>query len=427
MKDLRFFATKRQLELLDAVEKYGNQRAAAAELGISRGTIGHALASLSRKAANGAAVTSRAPGPMSEDQKKYRGDWTAKDCVDELVRIAKIDETKVITRNYFRVHSEISESTWNRHFGTFLEFKRQANITLSRHAHGLERAIAKHASKDPQRRMNAEKAGWEDKYLRPSGKRFQTVLVCSDVHDIECDPFWRRCFVDTAKRVQPEKIVFNGDIFDLPEFGKYGVDPREWDVVGRIRWVHIFMADLREACPDAEFIFVEGNHEGRLLRHLSEATPALKAVLSDLHGFTVPKLLGLEDYHINYVARVDLAAFSERDLKQELAKNYHIMYDCFLTHHFPEGRNLGYPGVNGHHHKHIVWPMYSPVFGSTEWHQLGCGHRRAATYCAAEKWALGFILAHVDTKKKHTQFEYVEIRDHAMIGGRFYQRTPEEA
>ncbi|SAK98487.1 hypothetical protein AWB80_07533 [Caballeronia pedi] len=365
--------------------------------------------------------------PLSEDQRKYRPDWTAQDCINELVRVALIDETRSLTRNYFRVHSDISESTWNRHFGTFLEFKRQADIILSRHAHGIERAIAKHASKDVQRGMNEQKRGYEDKYLRPHGARFQTVLVASDIHDIECDPFWHRCFIDTARRVQPEKIVINGDALDLPEFGKYGVDPREWNVVGRIKWLHAFLEETRTAAPNAEVIYIEGNHEARLIRHLGEATPALKVVLSDLHGFTVPKLLGLDAYEVNYIARMDLTAFTERDIKKELAKNYHVMYDCLMAHHFPEGRRMGIPGFNGHHHSHIVWHDYSPMFGPFEWHQLGAGHIRAASYCAGERWGNGFLLAHVDTKSKRTQMEYVDTsHEHVMIGGRFYQRNAQE-
>lgn len=365
--------------------------------------------------------------PLSEDQRKFKADWTAQDCLAELVRIAKIDESRVVTRNYFRVHSDISESTWNRYFGTFLEFKRQAEIILSRHAHGLERNIAKHASKDKQRSMNEQKRGWEDRYGRPSGKRFQTCLVGSDIHDKLCDPFYRRLFIETARRVQPEKIVLNGDIFDLTEFGKYTLDPRKYDPIGSIRWVHLFLGDLREACPGTEIVFVEGNHEFRLMRHLTEATPALMTVLSDLHGFTVPKLLGLEKFEVNYVARMDLAAFNEADIKKELAKNYVLLWDSVLFHHFPDGRNMGYPGANGHHHKHLVWHSYSPTFGPYEWHQLGSGHIRQASYCAGEKWSQGFLLCHVDTHKKRTAFEYIDVtHDHTFIGGRFYQRAPDE-
>ena len=290
----------------------------------------------------------------------------------------------------------------------------------------LELQVAKHAGADNYREMNIEKAGWDEKYLRPHATRFQTILSGSDIHDIECDPFWRRLFIETARRVQPEKIILNGDIFDLPEFGKYPVDPRQWDVVGRIKWVHAFLADLRAAAPNAELVMTEGNHEFRLLRHLSEATPAMRVVLSDLHGFTVPKLLGLDAYEVNYISRTDLATFTERDIKQEVSKNYYVAYGSVLAHHFPEGRQMGFPGWNGHHHSHIVWPAYSPIFKSFEWHQLGCGHRRSADYCAGEKWSLGFILAHVDTETKVSALEYVPIQDHAVIGGKFYTRQADE-
>lgn len=361
--------------------------------------------------------------PMSEDQQKFRPEWTEEDCIAELRRIAEMDEDKVVTRNYFRVHSTISESTWNRYFGTFQEFKRQAGITLSRHAHALERSIAKHASKDVQRRMMIDKLGWEGTYAKPSGKRFQTALIGSDIHDIHCDPFYRHMFVDAARRAQPEKIVLDGDLFDLTEFAKFTQDPREYKPVKRIAWVHGFLSDLREAAPEAEITIVEGNHEFRLVRHLTEATPAMMTILSDLHGMTVPDLLGLSRFEVNYVARMDLAAFHEKDIRDEMRKNYVILWDSLLVHHFPDGRSMGYPGVNGHHHKHLVWSAYSPVFGPYEWHQLGAGHRREAHYCAAEKWSNGFVLAHVDTHKRLTQFEYIDCtHEHALMGGRWYAR-----
>jgi len=404
-------------DLQKAVKRHGgNVSAAARALGMAESTLRGRLKSAERGAV-----------PMSEDRSKVHADWTAEDCIAELRRIASIDETKVITRNYFRVNSKISESTWNRWFGTFEEYKRQAGITLSRHAHRLERSIAKHASVDAQRQMTAEKAKYEGKYLRPASGRWQTCLVASDIHDHLCDPFYRRLLIDTAKRVKPEKIVLNGDIFDLAEFGKYTQDPRLFAVVDRIKWVHALLADLRKAAPDAEIIFVEGNHEFRLLRHLTEATPALMTVLSDLHGMSVPSLLGLDKYEVNFVARMDLAAFNEADIKKELAKNYVILWDALLFHHFPDGRNMGFPGANGHHHKHLVWNHYSPQFGPYEWHQLGAGHIRQASYCAGEKWSNGFLLCHVDTHTKRTQFEYIDCsHGHAMIGGRFYERQDNE-
>lgn len=365
--------------------------------------------------------------PLSEDASKFMEDWGPEDCIAELRRIAELDDEMVVTRNHFRNHSHISESTWNRFFGTFEEFKRQAGLKLSRQQHGLERHIARHASVDHYRRLNVERRDWGDRYVRSSSDRFKTILACSDLHDVEIDPFYLRVLIDTARRVQPDVISFVGDIFDLAEFGKYSVDPREWDVVGKIRFAHehIFRP-LREACPDAQFDFIEGNHEARMLRQLADATPALRAVLSDLHGFTVGKLLGLEEFQINYIAKADLAAWTKREFEKELANNYKVYYDTVVCHHFPHARNMGLPGVNGHHHRHEVWGLHSPIFGPYEWHQMGAGHKRSASYCEGEKWHNGFTMINVDTQTKATNFDYVSVTDFAVSGGKWYYRNPTE-
>lgn len=48
---LREFASERQLQILEAVEKHGNQRAAAEALGVSRGTVSDSVCALQRRAA----------------------------------------------------------------------------------------------------------------------------------------------------------------------------------------------------------------------------------------------------------------------------------------------------------------------------------------------------------------------------------------
>jgi hypothetical protein len=189
--------------------------------------------------------------------------------------------------------------------------------------------------------------------------------------------------------------------------------------------MHAFCADIRSGW-DGQFDWIEGNHEFRLLRHLSDETPALKTVLHELHGMSIRQLLGLDRFEINYIAKADLAAWREKDIKGEIGKNYKVYDGAFLAHHFPEGRAMGLPGVNGHHHKHIVWPSFSPVFGAFEWHQMGCGHQRDASYCAGEKWHMGFMIAHTDTQTRQVVSEYVQVTDFACVGGKFYHREPGE-
>lgn len=365
--------------------------------------------------------------PLSQDESKRRT-ATRAECIAELRRIAELDTTRVVTRNQFRNESTLAESAWNAHYGTFVEFKRQAGIMLSRHAHRLERNIAKHASVDRLREMNVEKRQFEGKYARPRDGRFQTALVMSDLHDLHCDGFFRRVVLDVARRAAPEIVVLNGDIFDLPEFSKHTRDPRDWSPLDRVKWVWSFLADLRRAAPEAEIQFVEGNHEYRLLRHLAEQTPAMLVMLADLHGYTIPKLLGLDKYEVRFIARADMTAFNERDIQTQLWKNYTILWDgSLLFGHFPEMRRMGLPGASGHHHKHLVWTEYSPVHGPYEWHQIGAGHQREASYCNGEKWANGFLLAHCDTATKRTQFDYIDVSHAAaIVGGKWYQRGSDE-
>lgn len=600
----------------------------------------------------GVSLIKRSKNIIPESETIFREHYSRANCIDELVKLQKENDGVFITRNFYRYSTLTSDSTWNRYFGTFDEFKRQAGLTLSRAQQQLEKDIAKHASRDSYLDFNEERKEYEGKYLKPNNNRFKTLLIASDLHDIECDKFFLRTFLDVAKRVQPDVICIAGDLFDLPEFGKYLVDPREWNVVNRIKFVHEnILAPLRANAPNSQIDLIEGNHECvsldtevltsegwvkavdlrynsriasfstteekinfenpvamkaykfvesvhvvgtltneciskshrifldgklepvrnwidksfrqdrkklsmdlnypdaqisdedlkallteakhtedfsiltklskrqlkvveetltrryflqgdsyithgraraealqmsyvfngmpavvkfvsnswrvnvfrkkfnsfvevhradrqtviaiqtvdgtlitkrqgiinftgncRLIKHLAEATPALRAVLSDLHGFTVSKLLGLDKYEINYIAKADLKAWNKRDEEKELANNYKVYFDSFLVHHLPQARNMGMPGCHGHHHKHIVWSSFSPTFGTYEWHQLGCGHKRSASYCEGEKWGLGFGLVHIDTQTKTTNFEYIPVTDFAIAGGKWYQR-----
>jgi hypothetical protein len=353
---------------------------------------------------------------------------SAEACMKLLQDMAAAHPRKVISRNFFRVYSPIAESVWNAHFGTFHEFKRQAGIVLTRQQHKLEREIAKHASVDHYRQISIERANYGDLYRRPNGNRFKTAIFASDLHDKECDPFYLRVLVDTVRRVKPDVTGIVGDLFDLPEFGKYGVDPREWDVTGRIRFTHNkIIGPLREANPDGELDVIEGNHEARMLRHLADESPAMRVVLADLHGMTIRQLLGLDKFQVNYVAAADLAAYHERDLKDELRKNYRVYWNCLVAHHYPDARTWGLPGVNGHHHRYQVWPMFSALNGAYNWIQMGSGHKRDASYCMGDKWHTGFTIAHVDTQTRSTVFDYVMVGEtFAVSGGVFYQREPHE-
>lgn len=340
--------------------------------------------------------------------------------IEDLVRLSKEAEVPV-TRNMYRANGAYSEADIGKIFGTFQELRRQAGLLPSREQQKLANNLAKHNSLDKRRIFTGEKRKWAESYEKPDGKRFKTYMTCSDLHDIECDAFWRHVFVDSAKRIQPSIITINGDALDLPEFSKYTVDPRSWDVIGRIKWFHQFLQDLREACPDTQIDFIEGNHEHRLLKWLCEAAPALQTILSDLHGWTIPDLLGLTKYEVNYIAPADLSPNTKYEINSELGRNFKVYDDFLVKCHFPEAKRWNLPGLNGHHHKHVCQTFYSPVRGTFEWHQTGGGHVRQASYCNGEQWSTGFSIEHIDTEKQLVQFEYIDTtQQFCMVGGKFY-------
>ena len=344
----------------------------------------------------------------------------------DLVRVADEVGKQLITRSQYREYGEFSDWAIEKHFGNFRTARRAAGLEAPRGSQLDKNKLGRHVDLDAYRQFTIEKTDLADTYRRPNGKRFQTMLVASDIHDEMCDPFWRRVFMDTVKRVQPDKVVIGGDFYDLAEFGRYSVDPREWDVVSKLQWGHQFFAEVRRLAPEAEIVFIEGNHEHRLLRYLTDNAPALKTLLADLHGWTVPKLLGLDKYEIRYVARADLATMTVSNVTREVAKNYEVFYNCFLVDHFPSGKDKGLPGVNGHHHKHLVTSLYSHAYGSYEWHQLGSGHRRQAEYCAGEQWNMGFMTVDVDTENEIPLMNYHFVSDFANVHGKYYIRGDSE-
>lgn len=342
--------------------------------------------------------------------------------IRDIQRVSDLNEHGNVTRSSYREHGSYSSYEIEMAFGNFTEAKRQAGVMLTRPQAQLQGQIAKHVSFDEIRKLNIDRQDYGEMYLKPTGKRFQTILVASDLHDKDLDPFVRRVLVDTIARAQPDILALGGDVFDLPEFGKYSVDPREWDVVGRIKAVHDFLEEVREVAPDMQIDLIEGNHEYRLLRHMAEATPALRAVLSDLHGMTVGSLLGLDKFEVRYIARGDLAAWTKGNINAEIKKNYEVYFDSFIVDHFPDGIRRGLSGVNGHHHKFEARSFYSELRGPCNWFQLGCGHRRAAEYTHGAQWNMGFALVHVDTERHSLVMNYHPILDHAEVGGKFYFR-----
>lgn len=365
---------------------------------------------------------------LSEKSEKLNINATAEDCIMDLRLLQEENPDKEISRNFYRIMGSYSDSTYSKFFGTFTEFKRQAELRLTRHQHKLEIDIAKHASFDHYVKFfETEVMPYHNKYekkFKPG--HIKTLMICSDLHDLEIDKFTWLVFVDQARRVQPDIIIFNGDIFDLYEFSKYGQDPREIKIKERFDFVRNFIfKQIREVCPNAQIDFIMGNHEFRLLRHIADRSPNLRVLLSDVMDIGFAEIFGLDEFQINWISKIDFKAYTKADINKELKKNFKIYFDCYVVSHEPDQGLKGLSGTNGHHHTVAMQSNFDLMRGPVTWVQTPGMHQIHAEYIGgAVKWNLGFLFAYINTDLKQVvQYPVSTHEDWAFINGVYYKRT----
>lgn len=335
---------------------------------------------------------------------------------------------KPVTRDQFC--KLIPQSQIVKNFGSFNNLKTFVGDRPTRTAFREMRAFERHKSVENLTDFNKEKFSWSDCFIsKDDGTRFKNILAFCDMHDLRCDPFYYRMAIQAVKNGNPHIVVLNGDIIDLPEFSKYNTKLSEFRVRDRIKWLHTFLEDIRNAAPDCDIVYVEGNHEYRLIHHILERTPALEELI-DLCDFNIRKLLGLDKYRVRYYSRADIGTFTDADIRNELKKNHFIAWDNVVFYHYPEGRTrFGMPGVSGHHHKFQVWPMHNYTYGAFNWIQSGAGSLRHAdfsdnTFC----WQNGFVDIVLDTQnKRNLIMNYIDCTgEFCYMDGEYYARTEEE-
>lgn len=336
---------------------------------------------------------------------------------------------KSITRDFFRENTEIPDRIWIKHFGTFPEFKKQSGLLSTRMESRTLNKLAQGVERERMRDLGQERKEWSTAYPFFSGKRFQTFLVISDVHDEQCDPFFKRMTLQAAEDTRPDKVIFNGDLFDHYDISHYGKRYGQYDPVGAMKVVHDYVGQFRTILPNAEINLVEGNHEYRLIAHLTEKSPYVMDMLN-ASGIGVKEFLGLKEFGVNYYARADFANFTESDIRNQIARNYYQFEDFFLCHHFPQGKKFGMPGCSGHHHKLEVESLFNKTYGSYNWFQTGGGARRHVDYMntMGEFWNNGFMIVTVDTENvRNTMFNYVDCtHEHCVLNGVIYSRSEDE-
>lgn len=110
-----------------------------------------------------------------------------------------------------------------------------------------------------------------------------------------------------TKAAKPTKVVLVGDNLDLPEMGKYRLSPAyQQTTQATIDRATLLCAQLRHAAPDAEIVWLAGNHEERLPNYILDNAAAAFGLRK---GYTpeswpvmsVPYLCRFDEFGITYL------------------------------------------------------------------------------------------------------------------------------
>ena len=126
------------------------------------------------------------------------------------------------------------------------------------------------------------------------------------------DPVATDLFLRVVSAIQPDGLDALGDNTDLPDWSdKYLVTPEfYWTTQPTLNWLASYLFALRKHVgpgeSDAEFRYLEGNHEARMLRLLTRNMIAgwglrqANAPAGDHPVMSIPFLLGLDDMKISW-------------------------------------------------------------------------------------------------------------------------------
>jgi hypothetical protein len=366
-----------------------------------------------------------------------RGEVTRKEMIADLQRVSKVNVGlgPSPSRRRYRELGHFSEQMVIDIFGTHEEFKRASGLADSREtrAHTLLLAATNHAAQFREY-ADTHLLPWRGKYEKRLDGEL-TILVGSDFHSQYVDPFALACFLETAKEVQPDIIVLNGDVVEFSGAGRWSKRPglnltlqSEIDFCRR----EILRA-CREACPDAQIDWVVGNHEDRLTRFLADTARPL----AGLDCLQFEKLFSLDALEVNLVFGDNFLATTAGERRDDVNRTWKIYGGCYVVaHHTPGGQNpgkkqlqrFGMSGTSGHTHKASLYAEPSLASPHRDWSVTGmmAGQIVGRSYRDVPSgWTNGFVLATVIPSKGVVFQEPASIKAGVCtVAGMRFDETP---
>lgn len=209
-------------------------------------------------------------------------------------------------------------------------------------------------------------------------------IVISDIHIPFHSKKAIKAMLQFIKLHKVQTVILNGDILDMYDVSRFDKSPDRINSLQKeLNKAKALFKELREILPEAEIVFIKGNHEYRLERYLMKHPE-----LFSLEALKLPNLLQLKDYNIKYCDKhyklgplkithgSVVRKFSCYTAKAELERN-----DC--------------SGISSHTHRLGIYYSRTPS-RSLAWAESGCLCDLDPEYVDSPNWMNGFIYGYVD-------------------------------
>lgn len=211
----------------------------------------------------------------------------------------------------------------------------------------------------------------------------------------------------------PDILADMGDGVDAGHLSeKFKQNPmRKTTLQDEINAKRMQLASYRRSAPDAEYWYLEGNHEERLRRSMWNTEGSARALIQlDIvqRELTWPKLLGLDDLHINFVPADDQTSTNilpKFILKHGTRVSAKSGYTATL-----EMNKYNRSGASGHTHRlAVVWKRDHN--GQHLWIETGTGAVLTPEYTQDPDWQNGCVMLTFEPESGAVTAEPVEIRN----------------
>jgi predicted phosphodiesterase len=196
----------------------------------------------------------------------------------------------------------------------------------------------------------------------PKAQEIDRSVFLSDLHYPYEDKRATSIALDIVEYSQPTHVFLLGDVIDFYQLSRFNKDPRRaLELQADLDKTLLFFGRLRKAAPDAELVYLEGNHEARLLAYQWQHPETC-----NLRCMEPEKLLGLEEFKIRWVP----------EKKIEEHHGFILRHGSVVRKHAGQSargelEKWGTCGISGHTHR-VGCYTETKFSGVTVWFENGC-------------------------------------------------------